>query len=64
MAHIQHELLEHQKCDTLQFHYVACYLVAIASVLYLYKLVLKLQKNYSHTVTPHTVVLTKLYRMN
>lgn len=32
MAHIQHELLEHQKCETLHLYDVACYLIAIASV--------------------------------
>ncbi len=31
MAHIQHELLENQKCDTLQFYGVAYYLITIAS---------------------------------
>lgn len=31
MAHIQHEVLENQKCDTLQFHGVAYYLITIAS---------------------------------
>lgn len=32
MAHIQHELLENQKCDTLQFYGVAYYLITIVSV--------------------------------
>jgi len=57
MAHIQHELLEHQKCDTLKF-YVACYLVCTL----FRQISLRILKELFTYI--YTVVLTKLYRMN